>query len=368
MTETKQKIEPQPSTWFRKIVTGGSLTKASQLILAVLLAAQAAAAAPAAAGHKTTAERPPSPFSTAPERVKAPNIALPSLGKLATRHAKEIASSSWSVGGETLDRDFTVYENYKTYLGPLGAKGIRLQAGWAKCEKTPGVYDWAWLDAVVNDALAQGVQPWLETSYGNPAYEGGGGASLGAGFPTSDAALAGWDKWVRTLARRYKDRVREWEIWNEPDLSKGNTPEDYTKLFIRTATIIREEQPGARIYALALAKDFGFAEAFLKLLKQAGKTDLMDAVTFHGYPRNPDDTSQADKVRALLAQYAPKAEARRARPGRRQSGSRSLRSRRSSGRRTRRRNGTCAGCSRITRKTCRSICSRLWICTTSEAR
>ncbi len=55
-------------------------------------------------------------------------------------------ASSWSIGGETLDRDFAVYNNYKKYLGPLGAKAIRLQAGWAKCEKTQGVYDWAWLD------------------------------------------------------------------------------------------------------------------------------------------------------------------------------------------------------------------------------
>jgi hypothetical protein len=42
-----------------------------------------------------------------------------------------------------------------------------LQCGWAKCEQKPGVYDFAWLDEVVNDALAQGVQPWLEVSYGN---------------------------------------------------------------------------------------------------------------------------------------------------------------------------------------------------------
>lgn len=83
-------------------------------------------------------------------------VDLPVIGRLATRAASEIASSPWSIGGETLDRDFAVYEHYKRYLGPLGAKAIRLQAGWAKCERQPGVYDFAWLDAIVDVALPRG--------------------------------------------------------------------------------------------------------------------------------------------------------------------------------------------------------------------
>ena len=69
--------------------------------------------------------------------------------------ARDIASSRWSVGGETLDRGFGVHADYKAYLGPLGAKSIRLQAGWARCEPQPGVYEWGWLDAIVDDALGR---------------------------------------------------------------------------------------------------------------------------------------------------------------------------------------------------------------------
>jgi hypothetical protein len=39
------------------------------------------------------------------------------------------------VGCETIDRDHVIWDNYKDYLPPLGVKKIRLQAGWAKCEK-----------------------------------------------------------------------------------------------------------------------------------------------------------------------------------------------------------------------------------------
>lgn len=224
------------------------------------------------------------------------------LGKIKARAAKDIASSSWSIGGETLDRDFGIYTNYKKFLGPLGAKSIRLQAGWAKCEKTPGVYAFAWLDEVVNDAIAQGVQPWLELSYGNKLYPEGGGTGLGGALPKSPQALVAWDNWVRAVVRRYQDRVNEWEVWNEPDL--GPSPaEEYAEFFIRAAEIIRGEQPKARIYALALAHKVSYAESFLAQVHQRGKLALIDAITVHSYPNNPDDTRNIDQLRALIAKH-----------------------------------------------------------------
>ena len=247
-------------------------------------------------------------------------ISLPVVGKIAPRTAKEIVSSPWSIGAETIDRDFTVYANFKKYLGPLGAKNVRLQAGWAKCEKVKGVYDFAWLDAIVDDAIAQGVQPWLEFSYGNTIYPGGGDTGLGGGFPLSPEALAAWDKWCRALVERYKDRVHEWEIWNEPDGNHVGTAkaEAYVDLFIRTASIVRELQPKSRIWALALTGGAGYdayAETFLTGLQKKGKLDLVDAITVHGYPRNPDDTSNVDRLRAIIATYGRPIEVRQGETG-----------------------------------------------------
>ena len=41
-----------------------------------------------------------------------------------------------TVGCEVLDRDYADYHSYKEYLSALGIRKIRLQAGWAKTEKT----------------------------------------------------------------------------------------------------------------------------------------------------------------------------------------------------------------------------------------
>ena len=136
-------------------------------------------------------------------RVTTPlRLELPRLGTLRPRAAHEIRRSNWTLGCETLDRDFADFEQYKEYLEPLGIKTIRLQGGWAKCEREKGKYDFSWLDRQVDFAVARGINVLLETGYGNPVYDGGGGWDLAGGFPTGAEGLAGWDAWVDALVGR----------------------------------------------------------------------------------------------------------------------------------------------------------------------
>jgi hypothetical protein len=226
------------------------------------------------------------------DRVKVDlQIPFKKIGTLKPRSTNEVSASRWSLGCEVLDRDYTDYHAYKEYLVPLGIKKLRLQAGWAKTEKKQGEYDWAWLDAIINDAHARGLQPWLQTSYGNPIYSGGGGANLSDGIPVSDEALAAWDCWVETMVLRYKDKVHEWETWNEPNLNKNNTPESVALFNIRTAKVIRKIQPDANIAGLNLAgNSSNYADKFFKTLADEKAFDLFNSFTYHPYSRNPDDT------------------------------------------------------------------------------
>ncbi len=236
-------------------------------------------------------------------------VSFPLLGKVKPRSANEIASSNWSVGAETMDRDLVNFKSWKDYIGPLGTKQARLQAGWAKCEKEKGVYEFQWLDEIIDHLLEQGVEPWLQTSYGNPIYKGGGGIHLSAGFPSSEEALTAWDNWVRAMAIRYKGRVKVWEIWNEPDNKGKNSAKDYAALYIRTAEIIRSIIPDATLYALSLAsvgeRGRKFTRVLLDLLKQKGKLDLVDDITLHGYSYNPSDRyPEYQKMYKLVREYS----------------------------------------------------------------
>ncbi|MFE2231774.1 hypothetical protein ACFXA4_04240 [Streptomyces sp. NPDC059442] len=242
----------------------------------------------------------------------------PHLGSVGPRTAWEVGTSKIIIGAETLDRDYTDYQAFAPYLGKLGATSTRIQGGWAKTEKTRGVYDWTWLDRIVDDANSRGVKPWIQLSYGNGAYTGGGGSGLGGQLPSSPEALAAWDTWVTAMVKRYQNRVTEWEIWNEPNLA-GIAVADYTDFFVRTARLVRAEQPDSVIYGLAEAGiDVTYAKDFLVGLSGRGRADLLDGISYHPYNPNPDDAwtyGQVQKVKDLIAQYAPGAVVRQGENG-----------------------------------------------------
>jgi Glycosyl hydrolases family 39 len=259
-------------------------------------------------------------IDTSSNRVKTEfSIAYKRIGTIKPKSAKDINSSNWIIGCETLDRDLTDYEQYKTYLEPLGIKRLRMQAGWAKTEKQKGQYDWAWLDKIINDAAQRGLQPWLETSYGNPIYAGGGGINLSAGIPTSEEALRAWDQWVTALVTRYQGKVKEWEIWNEPNFGDNeiNQPEKVAELNIRTAEIIKRIQPGAKISGLSMGHiDLKYADAFFKTIHAKGKMKLFDNMTYHDYVYNPDaNYDHVAALRRLLDKYAPSVKLRQGENG-----------------------------------------------------
>lgn len=238
-----------------------------------------------------------------------PAVDLRFLRKLTPRSTDEIGASNWRIGCETLDRDFADFEAYKGYLKPLGIKVARLQAGWAKCERRKGAYDFAWLDAIVDDLGANGIEAALETDYGNPIYEGGGDADLAGGFPTSEEALAAWDRWVEALARHFRGRVSIWMMWNEPDYSptKPKTPAEIAAFNVRTAKVIRRVIPDARLAGLSLAKND--AKLLNACLAAMGKdVSLFDWIVYHGYKTAPEASyAEVERQKAVLRKYNPTA-------------------------------------------------------------
>lgn len=213
------------------------------------------------------------------------------IGKLRPRHAREIEASNWCVGAETMDRDYTSYRHWRNYLGPLGAKQARIQSGWAKTEKVKGKYDWAWLDEIIPDMVAQGVKPYVCLCYGNPIYEGGGGTGLAGGLPSSDEALAAWDAYVGAFVRRYGEYVDQWEIWNEPRTGRGKGAEVYAEFAARTAHVIQQHQGHAQfMFAAGGAFDVTFVKEMLTWLRDRDSLALVSEVVYHPYAYNPDDS------------------------------------------------------------------------------
>ena len=245
-----------------------------------------------------------------PSRVQtALKLDWPKVGTLTPKSTGEIKTSMWSLGCETLDRDLADWDAYKEYLQPLGIGHIRLQGGWNHTEKQKGVYDFTWLDRIVDDAQARGLTVCLETSYGNRLYDPKAALGPGGTLPEGEEALAAWDKWVEAMTLRYSVKgVKEWMMYNEPNLVKSNTIEKTTAFNIRTAEIIKRVDPTARIGGLVSAgANPDFIGGFVMGLKEQGKLDLFDWVIYHHYSANPDATyDKVEALQALIREHAPK--------------------------------------------------------------
>ncbi|PLP98518.1 hypothetical protein [Cupriavidus pauculus] len=173
------------------------------------------------------------------------------LGRIRPRTTMELKaqglSSTLMIGGETTDRGFSVFSNWREYLNPLGTTKVRVQSGWNDIEQTittPATYNFAKLDEIVDGALAQGQAPLVFLGYGNvrPGCTDCGTAGLGGTFPTGEGKER-FLNFVAATVTRYKDKVTDWQIWNEPTKDLDT----YKSLIVDTAKLIKRIQPNAKL-------------------------------------------------------------------------------------------------------------------------
>ena len=248
-------------------------------------------------------------LDTSDDRVESPlQVSLKRIGTLRPRSVSEVSGSSWMLGCETLDRDYMNFDEYKEYIAPMGIKLVRLQAGWAKTERTKGVYDFGWLDHIVHYLRDRGIGVFLELTYGNPIYEGAGGWDLGMGLPSSPEGKAAWDRWVDALTQHYADTVKEWTIWNEPDTGgltgKLKDKQDVVELNVRTADLVLKNIPDAKISLFNLAYiNLGYLEDLLKLTPRSTFAKC-HSISYHDYQVQPEATyPKLEAARKLLKKY-----------------------------------------------------------------
>ena len=165
---------------------------------------------------------------------------------------------------------------------------------WSHIEKTPGVYNWAKLDFIVENARKNGVTDLMFVLAGTPAWASSTPTSTGhpgqfpgeQGMPTD---LALWDRWVEAVATRYKGRITSYQPWNEANLPTffNGTPEQMAELTKRAHDVIARVDPAAKIVAPSTGTRLGspfrrFYPRYLAALAERGWP--VDAFAAHTYP------------------------------------------------------------------------------------
>ncbi len=250
-----------------------------------------------------------------PLSERFPDAGLQPAGKLPLQAVgQRIPAQQLSIGCECLDRDYWQWEKALPALRELSPGWARLQSGWAKCERSPGVYDFAWLDQIVTDLLAQQIKPWVCVCYGNPLYYPEGTGVRACPLQASAAAAAAWPRYLEALARHYQGRVQHFEVWNEPELSWGPTAlrdaADYVELVAVSSAALRRGNPTACIIGGAAASGVrnspryhGFAFAAAQFAAGLGKH--IDAYSYHAYDVFPELVQEPEKrfFQRILARY-----------------------------------------------------------------
>ena len=181
------------------------------------------------------------------------------IGRIQPVASAEVAQSRIGLGLEKLDRGAFDPEKAYDKVAATGVKWVRIQSGWARTERQKGVYDFAWLDDVVDNLRMRGLRPWICLCYGNGLYDARAAQVYGAvGCPPifTQEAREAWQRYVRALVAHFKGRVSDYEVWNEPDgqwcWKSGVSGREYGQFLCMTAEAIRQSDEEARIIGGAI--------------------------------------------------------------------------------------------------------------------
>ena len=160
-----------------------------------------------------------------------------------------------------------------------------------------------WLDKIVDNLIARGLEPWMCLCYGNKLYSEDAAKVFGAvGVPPifTDEQKNAWRNYVKAVVARYNGKINLFEVWNEPDgewcWKHGVNATELGEFTISTAKAVKEANPDAKVVGGVCC----FAD--LKFINEAMHTGMgkyIDYVSYHQYTH--DETAVVSYVNALRA-------------------------------------------------------------------
>ncbi len=226
------------------------------------------------------------------------------IGDMPFRASKEVKSSRLGVGFEVLDhREAYDFDQTLKFMRNSGVKWARLQSGWQRAEQTPGVYDFKWLDHIIDSLLEAGITPWVSLSFGNGLYMDVP-PCRGSYFysPTvfGEKGINGWKNYCQAMARHFQGRVSHYEVWNEPNagfLQKPGSelsgkiiaepPEEYVKLVKITSEALHEVLNDVKVIGGSIS-GCSLCNEYIQGLFDAGIAEHIDIFSYHPYELIPE--------------------------------------------------------------------------------
>ncbi len=230
---------------------------------------------------------------------------------------------------------FGIIENHKGFAGsgpldqiagPLSTAGVhylRRTVRWSIAQPSPpgpggAGFDWTFYDNFLGTFVAAGLEPWITLSH-TPSWAVTHTAcdpdnhlpNPCRSYPPTD--IDDWRTFVREAVLRYGRGtaydVRNWEIWQEPDIA-GNflaPPADYADLVVAAIEEIEALEPtlgDMRLWApnTVIFDQPGREQSFRAFTDAVLATDAFDGFSLHTFHEDHERNVYAiDYARALLA-------------------------------------------------------------------
>jgi hypothetical protein len=198
---------------------------------------------------------------------------------------------------------------------------------WAEMEPEQGRFFWEKTDRFVAEALARGEEilwclcftpgwasaiPDRDTVFADARLKAWYGAGLPELYDSGRLAwqyppkdVADWRRYVAEVVKRYGDRVKHWEVWNEANSGHFlGTPKEYFEVLKAAYETIKGLDPKATVVGIAGCPGWlPFTEEVFKL----GGLQYMDALSYHDYAYGIPEVFGCDKkvaeTRELMRRY-----------------------------------------------------------------
>lgn len=155
-----------------------------------------------------------------------------------------------------------------------GIKWTREEFQWQQIEPRPGHFDWSFYDQVVDIHRKHGIQVYGLLAYWSNWTK-----------PNTPEGIRDYANWAGRVVRRYRDKVKHWEIWNEPNIFFWTGPKElYAALLAQSYEAIKAEDPEAVVLGCATS---GIDTGFIKMTIEKG--GRFDALAIHPYRGTLDD-------------------------------------------------------------------------------
>ncbi len=186
-----------------------------------------------------------------------------------------------------------------------GMKWFRYDMEWQAVESNKGEFRFGEMDSVTNEMVSNDINIlgileyppcWAaEVPEGHTGYCGN--------LPPK--RLEDWENYVYNMVDHFKDRVKYWEVWNEPNIGFLKAPpERYSEILKSAYITAKKADPDCKIVGCSTS---GIDVPFIKRIYQCGGKNYFDILSIHPY-RNltdfePNFIRDIKKLRSLMISY-----------------------------------------------------------------